>query len=744
MQIVKVQHMSARRTLFVEDQSSSVKAPLTPTPPTRYVPAALTGSILQAAAGGGGTASGTPRVAAGTTSPNTNRSSRQAYFEAKLETPIDLRTNHYHTSQQASLNAELRAKVEQVTNEWERTVQNMRLEIEKLPEKSSTMNYMGYNGMTSYDEGYGCTEDLPMSEERLVAEFRLACTVDMLTQLQDQPSINVTSIGSSFDSLLNASRLLPNLEGFIKTITPLDIASDVDASAASVAMHEKYHYPVGEALRQELNRNIGPILGLEEKVMSEKTLKDTALENRDVSQAAKCLGRQVDFSNELLKLNATRMEVVQMIANEVQDFDAGTNKLLDTVSAIATTMEKNLQVVMDPIQRDLEDCKKDKELAKQQLAATAAAFAKEQADARMKFKEFENKENQVLKQICDLFTDLELTVSQKKHFVWERLLAKERNARQQTIESELLKAQEAHLLRLQLCEDYVSAAQRSSQHFKAFSDAFDISLRARLQKHHDDLFSLQIHEASEYVRRFEAFSFCAEEMRAKKQTRLDVMNLSKRNLLLDIDAALSTLDPDVKRYRETLVDIEGESSTLEAYLTFLEETQRERKAEVEPSTTLVSVFVAQNRQRTKSGLSYSSARPNTGVRSASPLSSGRNTAGPISPRNANEITRVVSIASTGNMSEALADRVTVEDGEIPEAEGVDEEILHPQIAARQLGLIHEENVTMRAQDYVREELAAIEARMSDVRRAKTENQKRFDSARSNRSGANAPLIYIPN
>jgi hypothetical protein len=733
---------SARRTLFVEDQNSTSKTPLTPTPPSRYVPAALTGSALVAAAGGSAVA--TPRTAAGTTSPNTNRSSRQAYFEAKLETPIDLRANHYHTSQQATLNAELRAKVEQVTNEWERSVQTMRQQIEKLPEKSSTMNYMGYNGMTSYDEGYGCTEDLPMSEERLVSEFHLACTVDMLQQLQDQPNINVTSVGSSFDSLLNASRLLPNLEAFIKTISPLDIAADVDASAASVAMHEKYHYPVGEALRQELHRNIGPILGLEEKTLSEKTLKDTALENRDVAQAAQCLGRQVDFSNELLKLNATRMEVVQMIANEVQDFDLGTNKLLDTVAAIATTMEKNLLVVMEPIQRDLEDCKKDKELAKQQLAATAAAFAKEQADARMRFKEFEGKENQLLKQICDLFADLELTVSQKKHFVWERLLAKERNSRQQTIEAELLRAQEAHLLRLQICEDYVAAAQRSSQHFKAFSDSFDASLRARLQKHHDDLFHLQIHEASEYVRRFEAFSFCAEEVRAKKQTRLDAMNLSKRNLLLDIDAALATLDPDVKRYRETLVEIEQESGTLESYLGFLDEMQRERKAEVEPSTTLVSVFVAQNRQRTKSGLSSTAGRPNTGLRSASPLSSGRNTAGPISPRNASDIVRtVMSVSSAGNMSEALAERVTVEDGEIPENEGVEEEILHPQIAARQLGLIHEENVTMRAQDYVREELAAIEARMSDVRRAKTENMKRFDSARSTRS-TNAPLIYIPN
>lgn len=726
--------MSARRTLFVDDKSGG-KAPLTPTPPARYVPAALSGDSIAAV---GGSVSGT--------SPVTSRSSRQAYAEAKLETPIDLRANHYHTSQQAALNAELRLKVEQVTTEWERAIQNMRQQIEKLPEKSNSMNYMGYNGMTSYDEGYGCTEDLPMSEERLVSEFHLTCSVDMLEQLQQQPNINVTTIGSALDTLINANRVQADLEKFLKEISPLDKAADVDASVAAVSMHEKYHYPVGESLRQELARNIGPILSLEEKTLSEKTLKETALENRDVGQAAQCLGRQVEFSNELLKLNGTRMEVVQMIANEVNDFDVGTTKLLETVRSISETMEKNLLVVMEPIQRDLEDCKKDKELTKQQLAATAASFAKEQADARMKFKEHENRENKILKQICDLFAELEMTVSQKKHFVWERLLAKEKNARQQTIESELLKAQEAHLMRLQLCEDHLASAQRAAQHFKTFYGAFDASLRARIQKHHDDLLNLQLQEASEYVRRFEAFSFCAEEMRAKKQTRLDVMNLSKRNMLLDIEAAESTLDPDVKKYREALVEIEDESTKLDSYLAYLSEMQRDRKAEVEPSTTLVSVFVAQNRQRTKSGLSSSRG----GVRSASPLSSGRNTAGPVSPRNANELARSGATASSaGNMTDTLADRVTVEDGDIPEAESMEEEILHPQIAARQLGLIHEENVTMRAQDYVREELAAIEARMSDVRRAKTENQKRFDSARSIRSDAAAaratspPLIYIP-
>lgn len=715
---------TARRNLFA-DENKGKMGPLTPTPP--------------AAAGGGLSA----------------RSSKQAFEEAKLDNPFDHRHSDYHTSQQASLNFELRTRVERVTNEWERVVQTTRQQLELLPDKASSMNYLAYNGMCAYDEGYGCTEELPMSEERLVSEFRLACSVEVLKELQEQPAVNVGAIGSALDALVSSNKALPHLDSLLKDISPLDVAASVDAAVSAVALHEKLHYPVADKLRQELAKNVSPMLEIEERVSAAKTLKDLALENRDVAQAVACLCNQVEASNELLKLNHTRMAIVQLVAEEVEDFDKDGVALLETVRSVSDVMAKNLQAILEPIQRDLVDGKKDKELTRQQIASTAAAFAKEQADARLKFKEYEAKEMKLWKQVCDLLTDLEMTTTEKKHFVWQRLLAKEKHARQQLVEQELLKTQEAHLLRLQLCEDYIISAQRGAQQFTAFAETFDATLRAQIQKHYDDLGALQLREASEYVRRYELFAFGAEEVRAKRQSRLDIMNLSRRNLLLDIEAAAATLDPNVSKYKEDVSEIEEETEKLTQYLNYLEDMQQSRKAEVEPSTQLVSAFVTQQKhlsRKSRSGVTPASGR-NTSTalggyssQRTSPRHGGASSAIG-GDRPGSGIVTVASEATSRDGIEGLGD-VSVEDAELPLL--VEEnEIVHPQVAARHLGLMHEENVTLRAHDYVREELAAIESRMSDIRRQKSDAMNRTDSARAGdnnkgRPAAEAPLIYIPN
>ena len=93
--------------------------------------------------------------------------------------------SEYHSSQQAALNAELRAHVDKVTMEWEKVVQSTRLQLEQLPERAAAMSYVTLSGVQAYDEGYGCTDDSPMSAERLVEEFKLKVQVSDMNALLD-------------------------------------------------------------------------------------------------------------------------------------------------------------------------------------------------------------------------------------------------------------------------------------------------------------------------------------------------------------------------------------------------------------------------------------------------------------------------------------------------------------------------------------------------------------------------------
>jgi hypothetical protein len=386
-------------------------------------------------------------------------------------------------------------------------------------------------------------------------------------------------------------------------------------------------------------------------------------------------------------LNAARVELVRLCASDVREYDVECRQLIETVSQISNNLRDKLDNMLEPIQKDLLDCKKDRELAKQSKADSASAFARETSEARMRYREMEARENSLWKLICNAFSELEEATLEKKHFIWNRMLAKERHSRQQLIETELIKTQDDHITRLQLCEDHLTAAAHAAKQFQLKVDEFDAKLQNHVQNMYEELRALELHEASEYVRRYELFAFGGEEARAKKQTRLDAINLSKRNMLMDIEAASVTLDPNAARYQIEVEEIDKEIEVLTNYLTYLSELEAARGEEVEPWARLVAAHVAAEHKTHRKDIQG------------------------VSPHQGEE--KDVRIDEEANSSD--------DDNDIP----------HPHIAAKQLGLIHEENVTVKAQDYVREELAAIENRMSDIRKTRAENEERLRSVSRN-------------
>lgn len=326
--------------------------------------------------------------------------------------------------------------------------------------------------------------------------------------------------------------------------------------------------------------------------------------------------------------------------------------------------------------------------------------AKDQSDAKLKYREMELQEQGLWKQLCDTYFKLEKLTLDKKNFAWQRLLAKERSARQQMIERELIHAQERHISKLELLEDRLQTALRAAELFRSFASEFDGKLTDHLNRTHEELYELKRHEAAEYVRRYEAFAYAAEEARAKRQARLDSMALSRRTLEMDLESASATLDPNVKKYTEQRDLIVQQSADVATYLAYLAEIQQERKDAVAESVALIGVDTVMKSRPPTSG-----SGAGTTTKAVSPLRLG--SASQKSPN-----------STGGALPELLEASAAMEHADQEEAD--EPNVVHPVTGARQAGIQHEESATQRAQDYVRQELAAIESRMSDIRRKRTE------------------------
>ncbi|KAH9599943.1 Paraflagellar rod [Trypanosoma melophagium] len=511
--------------------------------------------------------------------------------------PFSFKEKEYHTSQQIALNAQLSNAIEELFKIWHRKVRDLLMYLNTYPAQCATSNTLTTDAMESFFQGYRSTDVLPMSEERLVQDFKLASTPEMLHAIQSAPELQRDRIRRTLDTLLNSHHFLAPLEHYVEELEPLAALALRDEpqegndgvaqgavwlSKAAVSLHEKFHYDPSEYTMKELRKTDMPIERLERRVLETKEQKERAIDNELPGDALHYLTIQVDLSNDLLLMNKARLELVQLYTNDVRELKGLVDTIIDDARRSVELLRRRIDRDLPLVKKDLESLHQDIQNTGEHINYLEKDDQEAKAQARKDFSKIEDEEKDLWTLLIQTMQKLVKVSEEKDEFVKKQMRLREQRARDMALATELLKAQQKYYDRLRSCEESLWRWSDTAEVYEKYVEAYVPKLLKKVHDVEEARHTLYNNEAQDYVRRYEMFEYAVEEGRATRQVHVDRLKTHQRSLLLDVERAAATLDPHLEKYQKEMSERQVELDEAQAYIGLVEGLEQERRGEVEP------------------------------------------------------------------------------------------------------------------------------------------------------------------
>jgi len=545
--------------------------------------------------------------------PDGDRTSDEAMKSAKLDDPFQFRANSYHTSQQSALNAELRNKVEKFMTEWSKKMTQFKLIVDHYPTDSAMTNYSSTEALKTYFEIYRCTEDLTVPIQKLIDDFNMITTLEDIEDIEAVPVLPLDNIRRSLDSLLTSQYLLAPLDQYATSLDVFDLIArpndehrgDKDGierdeegnelgpicpSTTGVSLHERFHYNPGEYSMKELRKSEGPILEMEARVLTAKKRKEEAIDDVNPIEALRCLHAQVDFSNDLLLMNKARMALVALHSEDVRAMRATVVRVIEDAKRAADMIRARVEELLPKLAQDIHRMQDEVKVSREHIGELEKKEVEANQAMRDGMRKIDDTEKDLWAQMQAIMSQLMESAEKKTKFAQRHMSMREARSKEYTAAQELLKAQEGHLEHLNGCEDLVNRWEQGREVYQRYVDAFIPKLLKRMNQLEEEDEDLNNREAQDYVRRYEMFTYGAEEARAKRAVQADRMRLTQRSMILNQQVAEETLDPTNSQHTQRFAEAGKELEEVCAYMSYIGTIEGDRRTEVEPVLRRVMAY----------------------------------------------------------------------------------------------------------------------------------------------------------
>ncbi|CCW72094.1 unnamed protein product [Phytomonas sp. Hart1] len=670
--------------------------------------------------------------------------------EQKLQNPFKFATKHYHGSQQAVLNTELRFKLEKLVKDWEDRVDKLRTLMMQYPVDSAMINAHTLDGLRSYLTGYRCVEDFTLPASHLIQNLKLLTPMTVIEHAEAVPRLPLDSVQYALNSLLTSVHLIAPLEEYLESLQVLDQIACFSIenfdqsegsgtalvkgttgprgrllpSKAAVALHESNHFNPGEYALGELQKSHDFLQNMEAGVLDAKSRKDAAVYRRDPIEALRNLHAQIDLSNEMLLANKARMELVGLYYDDVRAMRAAVSTKLEGAESAAGKLRGHSAALLLKVGRDLAALQAAMGATHTQLGKLEAQDQEAELAAQEALKAFQAEEKGHWEQIRGLLDHLRDAAGRKVQFVMEHMSQRERRSRIYTETLARLKAEEEHSERLGELHILAQNWEHGAGVYKKYVEAFTPKLLKRLSAIEEAAEDLSQSESQDYVRRYEMFTYASEEARAKRSVQVDRMRLTQRSMQLNQECAIETLDPTMEQHAQRYAEAGRELEEVLAYITYLETIEQERKADIDP--VLQSVLshnqltttdpLQLDKQELLSLMAESAKAAQATQRSADVANADKARGG---PGECNDVLNAVMKAEDREPREGVVSNQSISDSN-RELSFFTKTVAHPFVSARQQGITHEEAYVEKHQRLAEVELCATEAKMDRISKTKLE------------------------
>lgn len=658
-------------------------------------------------------------------------------------TPFEFQEKDYHKSQQSVLNVQLSNAVEELFKVWRVKVRDLMHYLDSFPCEAGHSFSRTNGALSSFFEGYRTTDITPMTAHQLVNDFKLCTSVSMLDEIQNSPEVLGDQVRAALDALLNAKHFLAPLENFVDRLEPIAAFALPDKrpecldgtrgpvwpSKVAVALHEKFHYDPSEYVLAELRKSDQPIERLENRVLQVKERKEDAIDREIPGDALNYLTTQVDLSNDLLLMNKARMELVYLHGKDIQEMKRMLEDLIvdarHSVELLKGRVERDMPLVkkdIDGVYQDVENTQKHiKELDQKNAEANKAAHEA--------YSKLNDTEVELWVLLTDTIRKLVDIAGEKEAFVRNEMRLRELRGRDMAIAEELLAAQQSYFSRLRKSEDVLKRWENAAETYEAYVQAYVPTLLKKIHDAEEADKDLYNREAQNYVRRYEMFEYAVEEGRATRSVHVDRLQTLQRSKLLDVERALSTLDPFADKYRKELDEAQAQLDEGLAFIQLVENLAKERRGEVEP---ILQHVISYNRTlQTKtleieaeaeaqalllrdgpategapSTMNTVDAKVDTSLLQSARGSSGKRPA-------------TAAVSEVTHFSDAPPTSAALRLRSVVDANNMMCTVSHPHVMARTVGINHEEAFLEKYRRFTDEEQVAVEGVAGRVRQSNT-------------------------
>lgn len=651
--------------------------------------------------------------------PDSNRSLQDALSAAKLEGPFQFNANNYHSSQQSVLNAELRHKVDKFMADWGSKLAQLKKILDHYPTDGGMINYNTTEVLKAYFTAYRCTEDLTVPIQRLIDDFNLTTSQEDIQDIEAIPVLPFDNIGRSLDSLLTSDYLLAPLDQYASSLEVYDLIAQpekehrgdkdgiehdengnvlgpVCPSTTAVVLHERFHYNPGEYSLKELSKSEKPLLEMETRVLTAKHRKEDAIDAMNPIEALRNLHAQVDYSNDLLLMNKARMALVALHAEDVRDMRASVVRVVEDANRAADMIRARVEELLPKIVSDMSRLREEIESTHNVLTTLEEKEAVAGKAMRDDMRAIDDKEKDLWSQMQRLMSQLLESAEHKTKLARRHMSLRETRSKEYCAVQQLLKAQEGHLEHLSECEDLVNRWQQGGDVYQRYVDAFIPKLLKRMNQIEEEDEDLSNREAQDYVRRYEMFTYGAEEARAKRSVQADRMRLTQRSMIRNQEVAEETLDPANEQHIQRFSEAGKELEEVLAYIDYIETIETDRRSEVEPVLRRVMAYNLYM-QTDSLQIEQEEALRLDGEKTAS--------------ANVNNDAAAKGYVVAAVEAEAAPMAATIQ---------------HPYVTARMIGLSHMEGYVEMHLQLNNDELSATEEKADGIRRSKTELSRMAD------------------
>jgi hypothetical protein len=512
-------------------------------------------------------------------------------------------------------------------------------------------------------------------------------------------------------------------------------------SQAAVALHERLHFNPGDYAERELKKSEEALRALQQRVHAAKEQKENAIDANDPITALRNLHAQVDFSNDMLLLYKARMVQVGMHADDVQDFRREVVSLIDDARRAVDATRLYARQALPSVHHDISVTAHAIEATENTLRDARAAEQVVVTQLREQLGTMDSESRALWQEVLALLERIAAKAQERNRYVQQCMSRREQRAKVAAQAEAQLKARNAHREKLRQCEEVLTRWEELGNVYAKYVEACVPKLLMHLSAVEDANEDLSQREAEGYVSAFEQFVYAAEEARAKRRTQADRMRLLQRSVQLNQERAEDTLDPDATSHAQRLAYATRELEEVQLYLKYIDDMEGERRAEVDPVLQRVLVRHAQAQaapsvdggtdggvvaadmsaeSQTTPALQERESAPQTNAAKGQEVKAAATSA----PASAVMAAAPPSAAAAAtNNSNSSSDRTSLTppsaDNAVVASTGP-ATMAHPLVAARRIGLTHEENYLQKQEQLTARELQELEGKLTGLRHSREE------------------------